>query len=215
MIRHWLIKRYFRFHRIFKLQLGSGSNCLEGWLNTDFSLVSRRTVFLDATKAFVFADATFDYIFSEHQIENLNYKDGFFMITECYRVLKPGGRIRIATTNVRALVGLYTSTSKDPIEQEYIRWMIDHCHPDLGIYEPIFVLNNAFYNWNHKFLYDESTIKAALELAGFVDVRRYEYGESDDRNLRGIDCHGNTIGNELVVLFETMVMEAIVPELPR
>jgi hypothetical protein len=48
-----MIKNYFKFHQIRKLQIGSGRNTLEGWLNTDLN-PTKEIVFLDATKKLPF-----------------------------------------------------------------------------------------------------------------------------------------------------------------
>ena len=66
-------------------------------------------VYMDATALFPLPDASFDYIFSEHVIEHMSYADGGRMLRECLGVLKPGGRIRIATPNLVRLLGLYAA----------------------------------------------------------------------------------------------------------
>ncbi len=104
---------YFELHVVRKLQLGTGTNILDGWFNTDIS-PRAGVFFLDSTKPFPFVDATFHYIFSEHHIEHLSYAQGFFTLQECYRVLLPGGKIRIATLNLEVLLNLYTETPSDP-----------------------------------------------------------------------------------------------------
>jgi hypothetical protein len=58
-------------------------------------------------------------------------------------------------------------------------------------------------------VYDGDLLEMALGEAGFINMRRYEVGQSDDENLRGIEMHGQ-IGNyrEDMNTFETMVFEA-------
>jgi hypothetical protein len=71
-----------------------------------------------------------------------------------------------------------------------------------------FVLNNAFRAWGHMFLYDEETLRSSLHQAGFVDLRRVPFGESDDPQLRGLERHGAVVGSRAMNEFETMVLEA-------
>src|SRR5260221_172664 len=99
---------YLETHPIHKLQLGAGSNVLDGWFNTDMLPVPPTIFFLDCTKRFPFADATFHYVFSEHHLEHLSYREGLSMLRECCRVLRPDGKIRIATPDLEVLLGLYT-----------------------------------------------------------------------------------------------------------
>jgi len=206
LIRSRAIKIYLNAHKVRKLQIGAGSNILDGWLNTNSPKFSRKVIFLDATKQFPFDDSTFDYIFSEHQIEHLTYEEGLFMLRECLRVLKPGGKIRIATPSLEMLFGLHVPV-KSARQQYYIKWVVDKFVPGVSTYREAFVINNAFYNYQHRFLYDQSTLQGALEEAGFVDVTPYPVGQSDDEILRGIEHHGSFIGDEEINSFETMVLE--------
>jgi predicted SAM-dependent methyltransferase len=163
-------------------------------------------IFLDATVDFPFGRAVFDYVYSEHLIEHLPYNDGKFMLRECHRVLRPGGKIRIATPDLRKLVGLlFDEAGRGP---EYVRWITEKFLPHVRTRAPSIVVNNAFYNWGHRFLYDFATLKAMLEEAGFADVAMFGSGESNDDNLRGLERHGEMVGNPEMARFETMVLQA-------
>ena len=75
-------------------------------------------------------------------------------------------------------------------------------------YRPIFVINNAFYNWGHKFLYDERLLVETFQKAGFKDIRRKIYGKSEDKNLDGIESHEKGVGDVKVCRIESIVLEA-------
>jgi len=201
------IKNYLSSHQVRKLQIGAGDSILEGWLNTDYIPSHRRVIFLDATKRFPFEDGSFEYVFSEHQIEHLTYKEGLSMLRECYRILKAGGKIRIATPDLMALIGLY-SQDKSDLQQRYIKWFIDIFFPEASAYRESFVINAAFLKIGHRFIYDRATLKSAMEQVGFIDVISYTPGESDDEFLREIESHGKAVDNEDMNRFETMVLEA-------
>lgn len=207
LCRSKIIRDYLRFHTTRKLQLGAGPNILTGWLNTDYYPGSRRIVFLNATKRFPFEERTFDYIFSEHHIEHLTYREGLSMLRECYRILKTGGKIRIATPDLETLIGLHTP-DKSELQQKYIKWIIDRYLPEEDVYRESFVINNAFRNFGHQFIYDYETLKSSMEVVGFIEINRYAPGESEDQILRGIDSHGKSTGDEDINRFETMVLEA-------
>ncbi|HEY7419367.1 MAG TPA: methyltransferase domain-containing protein [Ktedonobacteraceae bacterium] len=199
------IASYLESHTVRKLQLGTGTNVLDSWFNTDIS-PTNEVFFLDSTKPFPFQDATFHYIFSEHHIEHLSYQQGLFTLRECYRVLLPGGKIRIATPNLAVLLHLYTTTP-DALQQQYMRFITDTFLPEIHRVHPAFVINNAFYNWGHRFLYDRATLQSAMEEAGFVDITDAVPGESDDEQLCGIEKHGEFIGHEELNRFETQILE--------
>jgi len=211
LIRSKAIEDYLKHHQVRKLQLGTGQNLLEDWLNTDVnpdpSPDLGGIVFLDAKKPFPIEDGTFDYVFLEHVIEHVQFKEGLSLLRECHRILKPDGRIRIATPDLETLIQLHT-TQKTDIQKRYVNWIVDKFLPEVGIYSECFVINNAFRNWGHQFIYDHATLQLAMERTGFVNVISYRPGESDDENLRGIESHGKAIGDEDLNRFETMVLEA-------
>ena len=208
-----LIRHYLKTHPIAKLQIGAGFNVLEGWLCTDLSPRYESGVFLDATKRFPFADRTFDYVYSEHMIEHICWKDGLFMLRECRRVLKPGGKIRVATPDLKVLLDLYAGTP-GPVGEQYIHWITDKFLEGVPVYKPQFVINNAFDNWGHRFLYDAEVMTMALREAGFDAIRQVRTGESDDPQLKGLESHGKYIEDDLMADFETMVFEATCVDKP-
>ncbi len=201
------IEDYLEHNQVRKLQIGTGPNILDGWLNTDINPGSDGVIFLDAREPFPIDDGAFDYVFGEHLIEHLRFNEGLFMLRECHRVLKPEGRIRIATPDLETLTNLY-ATQKSDIQKRYVNWVVDTFLPEAGIHNECFVINNAFSNWGHQFIYDHATLRHAMEKAGFVDVIAYRLGESDNENLRGIESHGKVVADEDVIRFETMILEA-------
>ena len=204
------IDAYVASHGVRKLHLGAGPQTLPGWLGTDLEPQGSAVVRLDATRRFPIGDGVFDYVYSEHMIEHVPWQAGRAMLQECRRILRPGGRIRVATPDLAVLLALYRD-ARDAAADRYIHWITDHALPGIGTYKAAFVINNAFRAWGHQFLYDGELLESALSDAGFVDVRRYRYGESDDPQLRGIERHGRNIGDEDIAAFETMIFEAGCP----
>lgn len=208
------IREYMAAHAVRKLQIGAGPNEFPGWLNADFSPRSRSAIFMDATQPFPLPGASFDFIFSEHMIEHVPFEQGQKMIAECFRVLKPGGTIRIATPNLENVAALETAGPTEA-QQRYVRWAIDN-HVEYaprdgkgaeGGYRPSYVINNFFWGFGHYFVYDPASLGGALTRAGFSDVRSFMPGESDVAELRGLETHAKLIGEEFN-LFETMVLQA-------
>lgn len=206
-MRSKAIRDYMNAYQVRKLQIGAGFNTLEGWLNTDVGPSSKQIVFLDATKPFPFEDSSFDYVFCEHTIEHLTFAEGQFMLGECFRILRPKGIVRIATPSLDTYLSLYTADKSD-IQEAYVRWIVDTFYPKIGVYNECFSINNAFYNWGHKFVYDHATLAMTLEKAGFVDVLWCALGESEHDALRGVESHGRIVRQETMDKFETMIVEA-------
>jgi predicted SAM-dependent methyltransferase len=204
------IETYLQTHAVRKLQLGTGNNLYSGWLNTDIADYKRESevVYLDARKPFPLPDASFDFVFSEHMIEHLTYIEGVHCLTECHRVLRPEGRIRVATPSLDRLMQLYDPELTD-LQRRYIRWSTDTFIPHADEYLPGFVVNNFFRDWGHQFIYDSQTLRHALLSVGFVDVEERPVGLSDSPELVGVERHMRLAAefNE----YETMVLEARKP----
>ena len=208
--RERITTRYFKTHSVFKLHLGSNKTVLDGWLCSDLVPKSKQSIFLDVTCKFPFPDQVFDYVYAEHLIEHLDLEQGFFMLQECFRVLKKNGRMRIATPDLDVIVRLYTGRKKN-FGDEYIKWSINNFSDKKLSYDPVIVINTLFHHWGHRFLYDYNFIKKCLEKCGFASIERFSYGQSNDIHLQNIEKHHENVGSLEMVKFEALIVEAVKP----
>ncbi len=208
-----IFKRYLNSAGEKKLQIGCGNNELEKWLNTDLVYKKNKVAYLDAGKKFPLSNDTFEYIYSEHIFEHLNFKQGMNMLHECYRILKPGGHLRLATPDMDFLMALYNDPQK-AIHQEYIQWSTNKFIPDISNnfeeneYLPVFVINNFFRDWGHQIVYNYESLELILEKTGFLNITKQEIGKSKIEEFDRLEKHGEVIPaafNEL----ETIAVEAI------
>ena len=204
----YAIKQYLKRNTIRKLQIGAGPTKASDWLTTDIlTKLRRKTIYLDATETYPIPSGSIDYIFSEHMIEHISYLQGKKMLIECARVLRSGGKIRLATPDLSRLFALMHSTNDDKANT-YIAWA---CNEFLDPQTPqtaIHVLNNQFRNYGHQFLYDEACLHTLLTEAGFTEIERLPMGFSNDPHLHDAEKHGINMNNVDMVRFETMVLEA-------
>ncbi|HEV2821008.1 MAG TPA: methyltransferase domain-containing protein [Solirubrobacteraceae bacterium] len=189
-----------------KLNVGAGGALLDGWLNTDRD-PAPGAVYLDVTRRFPLPDAVFHRALVEHVIEHVTLEAGRHTLRECARVLAPGGRIRVSTPDLQRMAALVTDGG-DPAAQRYVTWAAGAFCGDQRGDPAALVVNNAFRNWGHAFLYDEATLRTALTDAGFVDVVRRPYAQTGDEHLAGaegagIDDHGRSMR-----AFESVALEA-------
>lgn len=168
------------------LHIGCGGNIIDGWLNSDFKPVSDNILHLDATKRFPFENDIFDYIFSEHMIEHISYINAFVMLSECQRVLRNNGKIRISTPNLQFLIDLYQG-NKTKLQIEYIKWATDRFVKYSLYPDDTFVINNFVRDWGHLFIYDEKTLRSLLERAGFTKITKCNLNESEHEPLRNLE----------------------------
>ncbi|MEB3328640.1 MAG: methyltransferase domain-containing protein [Candidatus Sericytochromatia bacterium] len=187
-----------------KLHVGCGYHLLPGWLNGDLWRCDPSVVWLEAGECYPFADASLDYVFSEHVLEHMPLDQGRALLAECLRVLRPGGRIRVATPDLQFLVGLY-APEKTELQRRYLDWSSEHLLKTEAATDAM-VINNYVRNWGHCFIYDRETLTRTLLEAGFTDVVGCLLGESEDPQLRGLENEGRMPPGFLRL--ETLVLEA-------
>jgi predicted SAM-dependent methyltransferase len=203
-----LVDAYLGSQRVAKLHIGCGENTIDGWLNSDFTPMAAGVIHLDAASAFPFDDGRLDYIYSEHMIEHLPYAEGMSMLSECYRVLRPGGIMRLTTPDLDFLIDLYRD-DKSELQEEYIKWATDTFISSAPDYIDTIVINNFFRDWGHQFVYDKKTLRSALAQAGFVGVTECAVKESPNAELRNLENEDRMPAGFLVL--ESMVFEATKP----
>jgi len=205
-----MIDAYVRDQQVRKLQLGAGAARHDGWLNTDIE-AGEGLAYLDASKPFPLPDGSIHYIASEHVIEHLSYEDGNVMLAESFRVLAPGGKVRVATPNLLRFIELFQKDRSEPARvfaEGKLAW---HEWPK----EPpsaAIILNLQLSSWGHKFTYDPETLEAALARAGFTSIQQFDMSESDDPVLDGFEARTTGV-NAATVRHETMVLQATKPAL--
>lgn len=179
-----LAARYLAHHRTRKLQIGSGSNELAGWLNTELCPRGEQ-IFLDATKPFPFDDNVFAFIYTEHMIEHIALRDAEAMLAECFRVMAPGGTIRIVTPDLEFLTTLL-STPPPPVLRDYIEYSIDEHHIHARGPEGIAVFNHFVRAWGHQYIHTAASLGTLISRAGFEQLRRCALNESPHAELTGL-----------------------------
>ncbi|WP_157692973.1 class I SAM-dependent methyltransferase [Pedococcus dokdonensis] len=167
-----------------KVHLGCGPYTFDGWANLDLGGGSD-VVSFDLTARLPFEDASLDRIFTEHFIEHVTRQRGARFLRECARVLKPGGVLRVSTPDLVRLVDEY-------LAGRTTEWTDQGWTPAT----PAQMLNEGMRQWGHRFVYDEPELIAAIRSAGFADVTRVAWRESQHEDLRGLEqrsFHGDLI----------------------
>lgn len=194
-----------------QLLLGAGKQRRPGWIATDVFPRGWDVLLLDVTKRFPFPDGAVQRIFAEHVIEHVPIEAGEAFLQEAFRVLRSGGRIRIATPDVRR-VGRLLSDEIDDVSRRYVQECNAMFLPEGSdlTSEPLIALNRIFSGHGHCFLYDEALLGRLLSRHGFVGITRCQVGVSDDPEFTDIEDHGRHIG-DFCNDYETMVIEATRP----
>lgn len=158
------------------LNLGAGGHKLPGFVNVDID--PGADVQHDLTRDLPWNDDSVDGIYSEHFIEHIAQKDGLQLLRECRRVLIPGGRLRIATPDLDAIVDDYARNHVHGDWQKYgLDWTDNRCER----------LNMALRWWGHQWVYNEEELARLADMAGLTLLGRCAHGVSDDPAFNGLE----------------------------
>jgi len=192
-----------------KLNLGCGSQVLDGWVNVDYALGARlmkvplfRTfnrkvrlfnldwndkIFLhNLSKRFPWADSSADIVYSSHTLEHFSKQDGRRFVSECHRVLRKNGILRIIVPDLGAIVADYIEG----------RIFADDFVEKLGVLygDRDNLLKKqlaAFFQFPHKCMYDGSSLLSILNETGFDASARAAF-DSDIGDIRLLELDGRT-----------------------
>jgi len=89
------------------LNVGCGDRFHPAWINLDMRPVSQEVMRHDIRAALPFKNDEFDGVYHSHVLEHLPRADGERFLRECWRVLRPGGTIRLAVPDLETLARLY------------------------------------------------------------------------------------------------------------
>lgn len=165
-----------RERKLQKLHVGCGKNYFKGWVNLDLDS-PRADILHDVTKPLPFPDAHFDYIYHEHLLEHLSYDEGRFFLSECRRVLKADGVMRVAMPDLDQLVDRYQNDWRN---QNWLSWPGHEF-----IQTRAQMINIAFRAWGHRHLYNREELERQLKGSGFTDIRFVARTESAHPDLNG------------------------------
>jgi predicted SAM-dependent methyltransferase len=168
----WRVPSARRRHSGGRLNLGCGPDWREGWLNADLGLTG--DIHLDASRRFPFPDGFFTMIFSEHMIEHLPERAAEVCLRECHRVLQPGGVLRVSTPDLAQAVRKYLAPLSDTEADRALAAAVTNWKYPQSLPTPAQWLNDGFYLWEHRHLYDQQDLTEALQKAGFSDIRRID-----------------------------------------
>uniref|UniRef100_A0A7S2GU10 Methyltransferase type 11 domain-containing protein n=1 Tax=Haptolina brevifila TaxID=156173 RepID=A0A7S2GU10_9EUKA len=178
-----------RQHRIRYLQLGGDTwnRCGPGWLNVDANYdvgdgaPSANVIATDDTDRKImrhevsahsrlpFANNSFQLVYSEHMLEHmLPVKGGGVnFLSEAYRVLVPGGVLRIVTPDLAKYVCSFVEPSNTFLERHGERFQpMQLLGNAKGGITRAGVFNNIFRNYGHMWIYDFDELRHAVHTAG-------------------------------------------------
>ncbi len=192
-----------------KLNLGCGSQVVDGWINVDYAIgarfakiplfreLNRKLRFLDTdwsekiylhdvSRRLPFEDSSVDVIYTSHTLEHFSKEDGLRLLSECHRVLRNNGKIRIIVPDLRRFVDEYVEG----------RMQADDFVEKLGV-----LYGNSknivkkrlapLIEFPHRCMYDNPRLLSILREIGFDAANRAPF-DSDIDDIRRVELEART-----------------------
>ena len=180
------------------LDLGVGNNFKAGWTHVDFYSIRFKfwkkypkqtqlpEIQTDLRYPLNCLSNIVDGVYSGHTLEHLYPNHAYQLLSEVYRVLKPKCWLRINVPDLKYAMDFYNGKITIP-QYKYKAEAI----------------GNLTQKDGHHSVWDEELLSKALEISGFVNIKKVEFGKegSDLRIIK--EKEGRKIG--------TIVMEAQKP----
>lgn len=199
-----------------KLNLGCGSQVIDGWCNVDYSwgarlikiplfrLINKKLklfnmewnndIYLhDLTKRFPWPDSSVDIVYSSHTLEHFSKSDGRKLLNESYRVLRKDGIIRIVVPSLSCKVNDYIEGKTQADD------FIEHLGVLYGSESKGFKkLLSPYIHFPHKCMYDNKRLIEILNEIGFTASTREPF-DSDIEDIRIIELADRTTNTAVIV----------------
>ena len=179
------------------LDLGVGANYKDGWTHVGFYSLRLKfwKKYPQHRKPEIETDLRYplncpsnvvDGVYSGHTLEHLYPNHAYQLLSEIFRVLKPKCWLRINVPDLKRAVDFYNGKISIP---QY-KFKAE-------------AISNLTQNWGHHSVWDEELLSKALEITGFINMQKVEFGKNGaDKRL---------IKEEEVRRIETLVLEAQKP----
>ena len=153
-----------------KLDLGAGPDSrMDGWTTVD--LASGGDLRVDLLDPLPLRENEVDEIYASHLLEHFDYRDLMKMLADWHRVLRHGGRLRVAVPNARIFINAYVSDDRFD-EAFYCQYK-----PALHYNTRIDYLNYmAYMDGHHRHMFDEENLSAVFRAGGFsvASLRKFD-----------------------------------------
>ena len=143
-----------------KLLLGCGGVIIPGYVNIDLNIRPGIDLLSDLRRL-PFGTGRVDFIYACAVIEHFERKEWRSVLAHWFAALKPGGTLRLSTSDFEACVAQYAAAG--------------NITEVTGL---IIGRQRDFYDW-HGMIFGFVLLRGGLEEAGFGNVRRYDWRETD------------------------------------
>jgi predicted SAM-dependent methyltransferase len=202
-----------------KLNVGCGPVQPPGWINIDNSyrarfassfplldrlLVRARVIAptefrpglrgIDLERPLPWPTGSAAAVYGGEVLEHFTRDAGARLIAECFRVLAPGGVIRIRVPDNARFWGHYLTEYEAMKQRPRAEWTTDHTHWIARFFREIATGGRWGSSGHyHKWMYDDISLILTLENAGFRDVQRMPFLQSRIQDVNVVEVRDELI----------------------
>jgi predicted SAM-dependent methyltransferase len=161
------------------LQVGCGYNIYPEFINTDIEWkpgVIPWDVSVIKKDNYPIDSGVLQGVYTEHCMEHIPFESVKDNLNEFFRILQPGGTLRIAVPDGELFIDLYNKHRQG--EKVEIPCPDDRPEPT-----PMISINRIARSHGHLFMYDFETFKHMLEEAGFNDIKKETFRNGRNTKL--------------------------------
>lgn len=138
----------------------------------------------DVKKPLPFTDNSLHAVYASHLLEHLYFSEAKKLLHECYRVLEPGGILRVVVPDLKFIASEYSRTGLADKFNEML--MLRNSKPPAGnlVYR-IYSQLTDFHS--HKWMYDTESLSLHMEETGFVNIEGKALFESAIYNIHEVE----------------------------
>jgi predicted SAM-dependent methyltransferase len=217
-----------------KLHLGCALISPDGWINVDgswnaraakhpfwrkvlaaTSIISKEKletswnptiITRDVRKPLPFPANTLDVIYASHLLEHLYLDEARGLLQECFRVLRPGGVLRMVVPDLHAIVIQYLRLadsydfrhSEVPAPANWLNSKLMLRRESKAVAGNVFsrVYENLKDFHTHKWMYDALSLCAEFSKVGLVEVSEMQLHESRIAGIEEVEDQGRVLNGE-------------------
>jgi predicted SAM-dependent methyltransferase len=164
----------------------------------------------DVRKGLPFPDGALSAIYASHLLEHLYMEEAVKLLSECFRVLEPGGIVRFAVPDLRSIVSEYLNGESSKGQQKDVEMEspADRLCRRLEMRPPGGQKGNILYRFystvkdfhTHKWMYDAESLRQHLSNAGFVNISQKSFLESEIPGIEEMEREGRFGGSSGICL---------------
>lgn len=153
------------------LNIGCGDTFHTDWINLDVASTSPDVRVHDTRQGIPYLEQSFDACYSSHMLEHLNKEGAKIFLSECFRILKSKGIVRIVVPDLEAIVRAYLS-ALEQVEDGALEAIQDYDWMMLELYDQV-VRNKSGGEMAHYLQRADLTNRAFIRSRIGFEVEKY------------------------------------------